>query len=105
MSNPACTITTRAKNAAQHPGYAQQQPCQPVDSNTGLTKAKKSEAARVAKTTKAVVKKLNASVFSKFEQHAMEREDMLNVTPCPNFNQKAGCVLFSDPVASCVHSI
>ena len=95
MSNPARTITTRAKNATQHPGYAQRQPRQPADPNAGLTKAKKAEAARAAKAKKAAVKKLNISAFSKFEQDAMEREDLLNVTPRPNFRQKAGRVVSS----------
>lgn len=57
----------------------------------GLSKAKKAEAA---------VKKLNASVFSKFEQDAMKRGDIFNVTPHLNFNQKAGHVFSSGPAAA-----
>ena len=66
----------------------------------GLTKAKKAKAARAVNVMKAAVKKLNALVFSKFVQDSMEREDMLNVTPHPNFNQTAGSILSSDPVTA-----
>ena len=97
MSNPACSMTTRAKNATQHPGYVQRQPCQPAAPNTALTKTQKAEAARVAKAKKAAVKKLNAARLSKFELDTMDREDVLSVTPCPNFTPVAGRFPSSDP--------
>ena len=97
MSNPARSMTTRAKNATQHPGYVQRQPCQPAAPNMALTKAQKAEAARAAKVKKAAAKKLNATRLSEFEQDTMDREDVLNVTPHPNFTPAAGHISSSDP--------
>ena len=62
-----------------------------------LTKSQKAEAARAAKVKKAAVKKLNATRLSKFKQDAMDREDVLNVTPHPNFTPVADCIPSSDP--------
>ena len=67
-------MKTRAKNATQHPGYAQRKPCQPADSNTVVIKARK-----------AVAKKVNSAQLSKFKQEAMDLEDILAATPRPNF--------------------
>ena len=97
MSNPAHSMITRAKNATQHPGYVQQQPCQPAAPNAALTKAQKAEAARAAKVKKAAAKKLNTTRLSKFEQDALDREDVLNVTPHPNFTPAVGHIPPSDP--------
>ena len=78
-------MKTRAKNATQHPGYAQRKPRQPADSNTAAIKARKAEAATAARAAAAVAKKLNSARLSKFEQEAMDLEDILAATPRPNF--------------------
>ena len=85
MSNPVRTMKTRAKNATQHPGYAQRKPRQPADSNTAAIKARKAEAATAARAAAAVAKKVNSARLSKFEQEAMDLEDILAATPRPNF--------------------
>ena len=85
MSNPVRTRKTRAKNATQHPGYTQQKPCQPADSNMEAIKARKAEAATATRAAAAVAKKVNSTRLSKFEQEAMDLEDILVATPCPNF--------------------
>ena len=59
MSNPVHTMETRVKNATQHPGYVQQKPHQPADSNAMMVKLKKTEATAAAKAAKVVVKKVN----------------------------------------------
>ena len=65
--------------------------------NASLTKAQKAEAARAAKVKKAAAKRLNATRLSKFEQDTMDGEDILNVTPHPNFTPAAGHTPSSDP--------
>ena len=85
MSNPVRTMKTRAKNATQHPGYAQQKPRQPADSNMVVIKARKAEAATAARAAAAVAKKVNSAQLSKFKQEAMDLEDILTATPHPNF--------------------
>ena len=87
MSTPPHRMTTRAKNAAQHPGYVQRKPRQPADPKS---KSKKVER-EATKAVKAVAKKLGAERLAKFEQETMER-DVLNTTPHPNFTPAAGCV-------------
>ena len=74
----------RAKNANQHSGYVQMKPCKslaPVDK----PKVKKA-AAKATKLAKATAKEVSTMHALKDECNAMEREDMLNATPCPNFN-------------------
>ena len=95
MSNPAHSMTTRAKNATQHSGYVQQQLCQPAAPS--VAKTQKAEAARAAKAKKAAVKKLSTTRLSKFKQDTMDREDILSVTPHPNFTPVAGHIPFSNP--------
>ena len=85
MSNPVRTMKTRAKNATQHPGYAQRKPHQPADSNTVAIKARKAEAATATRAVAAVAKKVNSARLFKFEQEAMDLEDILTATPRPNF--------------------
>ena len=85
MSNPVHTMKNTAKNATQHPGYTQQKPHQPADSNMVAIKARKAEAATAARAAAAVVKKVNSAWLSKFKQEAMDLEDILVATPHPNF--------------------
>ena len=83
MSNPIHTMKTRAKNAIQHPGYAQQKPSQPADSNTAVIKARKAKAATAVKAAVTVVKKVNNTWLYKFKQEAMDLGDMLMATLIP----------------------
>ena len=85
-------VTTRSKNATQHPGYVDKPPRKPTNPDKVMTKEKKAIAAK-AKATKAVSKKLGATRLAKYEQEAMEREDMLNATPRPNFTPAADRML------------
>ena len=81
-------MATRAKNASQRPGYAQRKPRQPAAPAGNKSKTKKEEAA-VAKAEKIATKRRGAAHVAKFEQEAMEREDMLNATPRPIFTSTA----------------
>ena len=85
-------VTTRSKNATQHPGYVNKPPHKPTDPNMVTTKEKKENAAKT-KAAKAVTKKLGATWLTKHEQEAMERENMLDATPHPNFIPAANCML------------
>ena len=85
-------VTTRSKNATQHPGYVNKPPRKPTNPDKVMTKEKKAIAAK-AKATKAVSKKLGTARLAKYEQEAMEREDMLNATPRPNFTPAADRML------------
>ena len=85
-------VTTRSKNATQHPGYVDKPPRKPTDPNKVTTKEKKAIAAK-AKAAKAVSKKLGAARLAEYEQEAMEREDMLDATSRPNFTPAADCML------------
>ena len=85
-------VTTRSKNATQHPGYVDKPPRKPTDPNKVTTKEKKAIAAK-AKAAKAVSKKLGAARLAEYEQEAMEREDMLDATPRPNFTPAADRML------------
>ena len=76
-------MTTRSKNATQHPGHAVKPPRIPANADGKTTKDKKADAAK-AKAAKAVAKKLGAAQRSKFEQEA---------TPRPNFTPAAGRTL------------
>ena len=79
----------RVKNANQHPGYVQMKPHKssaPADE----PKVKK-VAAKAAKLAKATAKEVSTACASKYEQDAMEREDMLDATPHPNFNSTTSC--------------
>ena len=98
MSN-SNRVTTRPKNATQHPGHVVKPPRKPANANAKTTKDKKADAAK-AKAAKAVAKKLGAAQCSQFEQEAMEREDMLDATPRPNFTPAAGRILSSKPGAA-----
>lgn len=80
-------MQTRAKNADQHPGHVQRKPRQP---GVRTVKAKKAEATKAAKAAKAAAKTVNSARLAKYEGDAMEREDMLDVTPRPNFTPAAG---------------
>ena len=93
-------MATRAKNASQRPGYAQRKPRQPAAPAGNKSKTKKEEAA-VAKAEKIATKRHGAARVAKFEQEAMEREDMLNATPRPIFTSTAdhGSALPSNPSA------
>ena len=74
----------RVKNANQHPGYIQTKPHKssaPADE----PKVKKATA-KAAKLEKATTKEVSTACASKYEQDAMEREDMLDAIPHPNFN-------------------
>ena len=89
-------MQTWAKNAEQHPSYAQRQPHQP-----GVEKARKTQkaAATTTKAAKVVAKQLGATHVSKFEQDEMEREDMLDATPHLIFTPAPGHIgiLVADP--------
>ena len=104
MSPQPHRMVTRAKNATQHPGFVQQKPCQPVGPDA---KSKKVDAAAAAaKAEKVAAKRLGAEWLAKFEQDAMEKEDMLDVTPHPIFTPTASHTLIptSDPsTATSVH--
>ena len=82
MSTESHKMSTRAKNATQHPGYVQQKPHQPANLKP---KSKRAE----AKAKKAIAKEQGAARLMKFEQDIMEREDVLNATPHPNFTPTA----------------
>ena len=91
-------MTTRAKNANQHPSYIQMKPHK-LSAPADEPKVKK-VAAKAAKLAKATAKEVSTACASKYEQDAMEREDMLNATPRPNFNSTTSChntVPASDP--------
>ena len=88
MSTELKRMATQAKNASQHPGYAQRKPRQPAAPAGNKSKTKKEEAA-VAKAEKIATKRRGAACVAKFEQEAMEREDMLNATPRPIFTSTA----------------
>ena len=92
MSPQPHIMMTKAKNATQHPGHIQQKPCQPAGPSA---KSKKVDTAAV----KATAKRLGAEWHTKFEQDAIEREDVLDTTPCPIFTPTAGHALIptSDP--------
>ena len=98
MSPQPCRMANRAKNATQHPGHVQRKPCQPVGPDA---KSKKVDAA-AAKAAKAAARRLGAEWIAEFEQDAMEKEDILDVTPHPIFTPTAGCTLIptSDPSAA-----
>ena len=82
-------MATRAKNATQHPGHVQRKPRQPVGPDA---KSKKADAA-AAKAAKAAARRLGAERLVKFEQDAMEKEDILDATPRPVFTPTAGRTL------------
>jgi hypothetical protein len=82
MSTESRRMSTRATNATQHPGYIQRKPRQPADTKP---KSKRAE----AKAEKAIAKKLGAARLAKFEQDAMEQENVLDATPRPNFTPTA----------------
>ena len=94
-------MRTRPKNATQNPGHIVKPPCKPANANAKTTKDKKADTVK-AKAAKAVAKKLGVAQCSKFEQEAMEREDMLDATPCPNFTPATSHILApsSEPVAA-----
>ena len=58
--------------------------------------------AAAEKVAKAAAKRLGAEWLAKFKQDAMEKEDMLDVTPYPIFTPIASCTLIptSDPSAA-----
>ena len=94
MSPRPHRMVTRAKNATQHPGFVQQKPHQPVGPDA---KSKKVDAAAAA-AAKVAAKRLGAEQLAKFKQDAMEKEDMLDVTPHPIFTPTASHTLIpSDP--------
>ena len=82
----------RSKNATQYPGHVVKPPHVPANTDGKTTKDKKADAAK-AKAAKAVTKKLGAAQCSKFKQETIEREDMLDATPHPNFTPTAGRTL------------
>ena len=82
MSTESRRMSTQARNATQHPGYIQRKPCQPANPKP---KSKRAE----AKAEKAIAKKLGATRLAKFEQNAMEKENVLDATPRPNFTPTA----------------
>ena len=88
MSTELKRMATWAKNASQHPGYAQRKPRQPAAPAGNKSKTKKEEAA-VAKAEKIATKRHGAACVAKFEQEAMEHEDTLNATPHPIFTSTA----------------
>ena len=51
----------------------------------------KKAAAKAAKLARATAKEVSTMCALKYEHNAMEREDMLNTTPCPNFNSTTSC--------------
>ena len=55
-----------------------------------------------AAAAKAVAKRLGAEWLAKFKQDAIEKKDMLDVTPHPVFTPTASCTLIptSDPSAA-----
>ena len=84
MSTELKRMATWTKNASQHPGYAQRKPRQPAAPAGNKSKTKKEEAA-VVKAEKIATKRRGAARVAKFEQEAMECEDMLNASPHPIF--------------------
>ena len=82
MSTQPSKMQTHVKNANQHPGYIQRKPHQPAATDPVMKKAC-AELAKVVKAAKQVAKLMSAAHVSKFEMDEMEREDMLDVTPCP----------------------
>ena len=82
MSTESHGMSTQARNATQHPGYIQRKPHQPANPKPKLKRAE-------AKVEKAIAKKLGAAQLTKFKQDAMEKKNVLNATPCPNFTPTA----------------
>ena len=77
-------MTTRVKNPNQHSGYIQMKP---HDTSAPVDKPKvKKAAAKAAKFAKATAKEVSTMCALKYDCDAMEREDMLDTTPHPNFN-------------------
>ena len=97
-------VTTRSKNATQHLGYVDKPPSKPTDPNMVTTKEKKENAAK-AKATKAVAKKLGTTQLTKHEQEAMEREDMLDATPHPNYMPATNHMLAPSSEVSAAESV
>ena len=96
MSTQLQRMTTRAKNANQHPGYIQMKPHKslaPVDK----LKVKKA-AVKATKLAKATAKEVSTTHALEYECNAMEREDILNATPCPNFNSQPVITTLSQPL-------
>ena len=98
MSTQLQRMTMRVKNANQHPSYVQ------MKLHKSLVPADKPKvkraAAKAAKLAKATTKEISIACALKYEHNAMEREDMLNATPHPNFNSTTSChntVPASDP--------
>ena len=88
MSMQPSKMQTCAKNANQHPGYLQRKPHQ-LTATDPVTQKAHAELAKVAKTAKQVAKLMGAAHVSKFKMDEMEREDMLDVTPCPATGDQA----------------
>ena len=100
MSTKLQRMTMRVKNVNQHPSYIQMKPHKslvPADK----PKVKKA-AAKAAKLTKATAKDVSTVHALQYEHNAIEREDMLNANPHPNFNSTTShhnTVLASNPSA------
>ena len=94
MSPQPRKMATRAKNATQHPGHVQRKPHQPVGPDAMFKKAD----AAAAKAAKAAARRLGAERLVKFEQDAMEKEDMLDITPHPVFTPTASHTLIPTSV-------
>ena len=84
MSTQLQSMTTEVKNANQHPGYIQMK-WHKLSVPADKPKVKKA-AAKAMKLAKATAKEVSTMCALKYERNAMEREDMLNATPHPNFN-------------------
>ena len=71
--NPPCTVTTRAANATAHPGLIASTAHKPADPSVKTAKANKAEA-----------KEHKGACLAKFQEDTMDREEMLEATPCPD---------------------
>ena len=91
-------MQTHAKNANQHPGYIQRKPRQPAATDPVMKKAR-AELAKVVNAAKQVAKLMGATGVSKFKMDEMEREDMLDVNPCPAAGDRAEVQAY-DPSSS-----
>ena len=78
--NPPCTVTTRAANATTHPDLIASTAHKPADPSVKMAKANKAAKA----VAKAEAKEHKGAHLAKFQEDAMDREEMLEATPHPD---------------------
>lgn len=85
--NPPRTVTTRAANATAHPGLIASMAHKPADPSVKMAKANKAAKA----VAKAEAKEHKGAHLAKFQEDAMDREEMLEATPRPDITPACCC--------------